>query len=244
MMNIELQLASLLEAKSTEELFARFQQQLQLWGYDRVLLALFTDHPQLQLPAAHGIVKNYPDDWVAYYLQQNYQYIDPVCMLAKLQHRPFHWQTLCDQLPLNERQRLMFAEATEAKLCDGLGIPLRGLGGTKAGFGLARTQPGEPLDADSLLQIQALAMQFYACYCRLNQAPQPETAFAAPLSIRELDILQWLALGATKVEISDKLHISHHTVDYHVRQILKKLEVRNITAAVYFALSRGLLEPG
>lgn len=243
-MDLDAALTSLLNATSVEELFSAFEKALQSVGYDRVLIALLTDHPQLGLSATHGVLKNYPDDWVTHYLAQGYVQIDPVRRLAAQQILPFRWQSILDHVHLGQQQKRMFAEAEEAQLFQGLGVPLRGLGTAKAGIGLARSTRCAPLDAKTLLKIQALSMQFYACYWCFYENDHAQVAIPiSQLSIRELDILQWLALGFTKTEIADKLFISCHTVDYHVRHILHKLQARNITAAVYFALSRGLLIP-
>lgn len=243
-MDLDAALISLLDATSVEELFSAYEKALQSVGYDRVLIALLTDHPQLGLSATHGVLKNYPDDWVTHYLAQGYAQIDPVRRLAARQTLPFRWQSILDNVHLGHQQKLMFAEAEEAHLYQGLGIPLCGLDTAKAGIGLARSTRCAPLDAKTLLNIQALSMQFYACYWGFYATNIVSMSVpASPLSIRERDILQWLALGFTKTEIADKLFISCHTVDYHVRQILHKLQARNITAAVYFALSRGLLIP-
>jgi len=244
-MDLSAALTSLLDAKSVETLFSAYEKALKSVGYDRVLFALLTDHPQLGLSATHGVLKNYPDDWVAHYLEQGYAHIDPVRRLAAQQHLPFRWESITDHLPLSPLQQKMFAEAEEAQLHQGLGIPLSGLGMAKAGVGLARSVRGAPLDVQTLMNIQVLSMQFYACYWGFYDHDRaPVTDASRRLSVRELDILHWLALGSTKAEIADKLFISCHTVDYHVRHILHKLNARNITSAVYFAVSRGLLIPG
>lgn len=243
-MDLDAALSSLLKATTVDELFSAFETALQSVGYDRILFALLTDHQPLGLSATHGVLKNYPDDWMAHYLNQGYAHIDPVRTLATQQSLPFRWQFIVDTLPLGCQQIQMFAEAEEAHLYQGLGIPLRGLGSAKAGIGLARSTSDAPLDSKTLLHIQALSMQFYACYwCFYETNSAPISVSIGALSIRERDILQWLALGFTKAEIAAKLYISCHTVDYHVRQILHKLQARNITSAVYFALSRGLLMP-
>ena len=59
------------------------------------------------------------------------------------------------------------------------------------------------------------------------------------LTRREIQVLQLLAEGATNPEISEKLHISPHTVKSHVIHIFNKLNVNDRTqAAVWAARNR------
>ena len=61
------------------------------------------------------------------------------------------------------------------------------------------------------------------------------------LTSREKEILQCLVEGLAKKEIADKLCISYHTVDNHVRNIYEKLEVHSSSGAVAKALKEHLL---
>jgi transcriptional regulator EpsA len=67
-----------------------------------------------------------------------------------------------------------------------------------------------------------------------------ERALRKAVTGREVQILQWLQEGKSNREIGEILKISPFTVKNHVRNILKKLEVRNRTQAVSFALSARL----
>ena len=60
------------------------------------------------------------------------------------------------------------------------------------------------------------------------------------LTPRELAVLRYLAKGNTKAEVGVCLDISSYTVDFHVRGILRKLDARNIAAAMFAACCRGL----
>lgn len=57
------------------------------------------------------------------------------------------------------------------------------------------------------------------------------------LSNREKQILSLLAYGLNQTQVAEQVFLSPHTVNFHVRNILTKLEVRNCTAAVAKALS-------
>lgn len=52
------------------------------------------------------------------------------------------------------------------------------------------------------------------------------------LSPRELEVLKWLKCGKTSWDISRILDISERTVNYHVNNILQKLDVTNRLQAV------------
>jgi DNA-binding NarL/FixJ family response regulator len=64
-----------------------------------------------------------------------------------------------------------------------------------------------------------------------------------PLSERERDILQLLALGYTNQEIGRKRFISVRTVDTHRGHIMRKLGLETRAELVLFALANGLLGP-
>ena len=61
------------------------------------------------------------------------------------------------------------------------------------------------------------------------------------LSAREIEVLQWVAKGASNTEIGKSLHISTATVKTHLIHIYGKLGVADRTAAVTTALERGVI---
>ena len=60
------------------------------------------------------------------------------------------------------------------------------------------------------------------------------------LTTREKEVLALLVDGKTKSGIADKLFISYHTVDNHIRNIYGKLQVHSNTAVVAKALKERL----
>lgn len=61
---------------------------------------------------------------------------------------------------------------------------------------------------------------------------------------REREVLRLLATGATNREIAASLHLSEHTVNYHMKNILAKLHLRNRAQVVAYAFREGLIRPG
>jgi DNA-binding NarL/FixJ family response regulator len=60
------------------------------------------------------------------------------------------------------------------------------------------------------------------------------------LTVREKEVLRLLVDGNTMNKIADKLFISYHTVDNHIRNIYSKLQVHSRTAVVTKALKERL----
>jgi DNA-binding NarL/FixJ family response regulator len=64
----------------------------------------------------------------------------------------------------------------------------------------------------------------------------------APLSPREIEILQKVAYGATTKEVADQLGISFHTVKTHLERIFEKLGANDRAQAVAIAIRQGLVD--
>lgn len=61
------------------------------------------------------------------------------------------------------------------------------------------------------------------------------------LTERERETLSLLAKGLIKKEIAERMGVSYHTVDTHVRNIYGKLQVHNLSGAVAKAMQLGLI---
>ena len=72
--------------------------------------------------------------------------------------------------------------------------------------------------------------------------PSPPTKKeTSPLSDREQEVIQLLASGLRDREISEKLYISERTVKFHIKNILKKLNVKTRAHATSKAVRQGWL---
>jgi DNA-binding NarL/FixJ family response regulator len=70
--------------------------------------------------------------------------------------------------------------------------------------------------------------------------PTPRSA-TEPLTSRETEVLQFLALGLANKEIAGRMKISEHTVKFHVASILGKLGASSRTEAVMLGIRQGLV---
>lgn len=62
-----------------------------------------------------------------------------------------------------------------------------------------------------------------------------------PLTNRELDIIRLIALNNSSKQIAEKLFISHHTVDSHRKNILKKLNMNSVVELVTYSINNQIL---
>ncbi|AJP54286.1 helix-turn-helix transcriptional regulator [Pseudomonas fluorescens] len=91
--------------------------------------------------------------------------------------------------------------------------------------------------------IRELRLRSPGLLSELGMEPQAPVSGAveSPLSQRELEVLQLIALGNSNLEIADRLFISLHTVKTHARRIHSKLGVERRTQAVAKAKTLGLM---
>jgi DNA-binding NarL/FixJ family response regulator len=74
-----------------------------------------------------------------------------------------------------------------------------------------------------------------------RKSPTGAGALHDPLTPREMDVLRMLADGLSNKEVALQLHISEHTVKYHLSSVFGKLGVSSRTEAVMVGIQRGII---
>jgi DNA-binding CsgD family transcriptional regulator len=226
-------------AGSVEALFKVFVDTVKLHGLDRAIFSLSTEHSDIGAPAQLGYIHNYPGDWMDYYFENGFHRIDPVLIHAANKVGMFQWSEIPRYLELRKNQRLCLNLGEEAGLNNGLGILMRGPSNQTAGIAQATVEKNDAFDGNLDL-VSAYCNHFYVRFKHLKERPAP----AEPnvfLTDRERDVLTMVLHGKSDAIIADRLHMSVHTVDSHMRKIFMKLEVNNRTMAVVKALTLGLI---
>ncbi|RYF27800.1 MAG: response regulator transcription factor [Comamonadaceae bacterium] len=85
-----------------------------------------------------------------------------------------------------------------------------------------------------------LLQRFDQVHAAAAQAPRRLEQETERLSLREKEVLRMVANGYTSAEIGVRLLISAMTVNTHIKNIYRKLQVRTRAQAVRFASLRGL----
>jgi NarL family two-component system response regulator LiaR len=112
------------------------------------------------------------------------------------------------------------------------------------GYLLKDSSPAELLDAiQAISRGQPWLPPAVASAVLRDLRVQPETGpLAEPLTAREGEVLQRVALGQSNQQIARDLVISERTVRNHVSNILAKLGLSSRTQAAAYAFQRGLVE--
>jgi predicted ATPase/DNA-binding CsgD family transcriptional regulator len=71
-----------------------------------------------------------------------------------------------------------------------------------------------------------------------EKSPSPAHAILSP---RELDVLRLLAEGISDIQIAERLFLSKHTINAHLRNVYSKLGVTSRSAATRYAIEQGIL---
>jgi DNA-binding NarL/FixJ family response regulator len=71
--------------------------------------------------------------------------------------------------------------------------------------------------------------------------PDPDNCAPTVLSVRENEIAALIASGLTNKEVGEKLHLSHHTVHTHRKNILRKLNINSVSELTLYAFKMGLI---
>jgi DNA-binding NarL/FixJ family response regulator len=104
---------------------------------------------------------------------------------------------------------------------------------------IRRVRSGEYLINDKVFSRPAVASRVLKEFRELAVYGQEAAPIFAPLSPREVEILDNIAKGMTNKQVAYALSISEQTVKNHMSSILRKLSVNDRTQAVVYAMKQG-----
>jgi two-component system response regulator DegU len=105
---------------------------------------------------------------------------------------------------------------------------------------IRRLAHGEYPINESLQTRPKVAEQVLQKFQELSSQSETED-FVSPLTIRETEILDYIANGFLNKQIASKLEISEQTIKNHVTSILRKLNANARTEAVVIGIRRGII---
>lgn len=189
----------------------------------------------------HGHV-TYDDSWMKHYSDSGYHRIDPTLNTARRSVAPVDWT----RLEHTDNFKAVFRDARQFGITDtGMTIPVRGAFGDIGTLNVTSNLPKpkwRKLKRDMISDLQQVAAHVHDLVMRSD--PLMKSLSAPHLSTREIEILQWTAVGKSQQDIGDILSISHRTVEVHLRSGRQKLHALTTAQAVGRAIALGIVYPG
>jgi LuxR family transcriptional regulator, quorum-sensing system regulator SolR len=181
------------------------------------------------------LMDSYPFGWMTHYENRKYINVDPTVRIACQENTAVLWSNR-----LFSRAPELWADAQATGLRVGIAQPSWAAYGAFGLFSLARD--AEPISASEQRSLRPrlrwLADTTHQLMQRLILGPD---AVRPPrLSAREQEVLSWTADGKTSWEVSQILSIAESTVNFHVKNIMTKLQVQNKLQAAAKASALGL----
>lgn len=185
---------------------------------------------------------NYPDAWVRHYTKHEYHCIDPTLYRSALSIAPVDWS----RFDHDDKFQKVFRNARDFGITErGITVPIRGPYGECGLLSVTRDcgdETWEKLKRHVMGNLQVAAVHMHDNV--MKSGVLAKTMYRPALSSREIEILQWAAVGKSQQDIGDILAISHRTVEVHLRSGREKLGALTTSQAVGRAIGLGLIHPG
>jgi DNA-binding CsgD family transcriptional regulator len=231
-------MASVLEAKSKDELVSRLQRVIQSAGFETFMIGL--ERRAVNGTLIHHVTSDYDLDWQLKYQSNNYAFNDPTVPYCQQSTAPLLWS---EEFFRNAGAIHILEEARSYGISHGLSISTHDWNGCKSMMSLVRDKP---LDRTAREKAHLIASARLISACvhhtgfHLLEAEE-DLRLKDSLTRREQEVLQWIAHGKTTWEISVIMSVSEATVAFHVKNLMRKLDVHNRQQALAVALRIGLI---
>jgi DNA-binding CsgD family transcriptional regulator len=202
-------------------------------SFDSFLYAYGTSQKEL----LYSVNVDYPQDYLDIYFEKQYEHIDPVLTVFLQECKIINWHDV-DRVYDCRPEGIVNRDAQEFGLLDGYAYGCfdeRTIG--TYWFSGRYIERSNRSRAIIELIVRCLADPLEELYKTSNQyAPK------AILSKKEIEVLSWIKEGKSSWDISMILRISERTVNFHVNNIVTKLNAKNRTHAVAIAVAERLLD--
>ncbi len=185
---------------------------------------------------------NYPEDWKLHYTKRGYHHFDPTLYRSVRSIAPVDW----NRFDHDDKFRKVFRDANDFGISErGLTVPVRGPFGECGLLSVTRDCSQDEWDKLKKKVMGDLQVSAVHLHDNVMQAGVLTKVMSMPsLSSREVEILQWVAVGKSQQDIGDILSISHRTVEVHLRSGREKLGALTTPQAVGRAIGLNLVMPG
>ncbi len=216
-----------------EEVVAQLASSLSVFGFSTVLITGVPEPPQRVEP--YFLMNGWPRRWSGHNAKANNYADDPTAAWCRRTIDPFEWSEGIGR-PAESAPQLPCALEQDAARRKRYLVPvIRATGSTSC-----ITMAGERPELESrarravyMLSLYAHARAVSLLDCTDGAGPRRE------LTLREREVLQWIAAGKSSWDVSVILGISERTVNWLISRAARKLNAVNRTHAVVNAIRAG-----
>jgi len=201
-------------------------------------------------PADFSIISNRPE-WFQVYVENNFQFIDPVLITALYRVSPFSWD---ENIMLNKGVKVpkLFDMARNHNIINGFTFVLHDHNNNLVVLSIMLDEHCDD-NIEELIQtnkskLQMLLVSAHQKLTELYQEQARKTDFDEMntreiFSKRENEIIYWASVGKSYQEIALILGIKLTTVKYHIGNAVRKLGVTNMKHAIRLSIELQLIRP-
>ena len=229
---------SIEKAESLAALWALIVRHFRSNGFEALAYILFDHGNVAQVTALFEF--GFPSEILNTYAALGYGRNDATLRVAMATGSPVLRSKVVEQYTLSRE------ETWHRSVMDGLGVrevlamPLYGPHARNALVSLGRAKAPDTFEKADFVALQMVAQAAHLKALNIRPLPIDESAV---LSLREVEILRWVAQGKSNGVIAEILSISPGTVDTYLRRIFEKLDVADRTSAAVKGVAMGLIRP-
>jgi len=225
-------------AEKPDELMAILAKVGAQFGFNKACAVTSIPHTHQDFER-YSYAERWPAGWHERYLERQYLNSDPVIKRLRRSTQPFAWHEVAVDRSKEAAARAIMDEATEFDLLTGFNVPIQSLKGQLATVMFAGDRfevAWEDRPAILLIAIYAHDKMREIMGVRPLHPDQQR-----PLTPREIEVLKWTAEGKTSQDIADILSVSLPTVQSHITNLCRKLDVVTRAQATARAIRWGIL---
>ena len=201
-----------------------------------------------------GFHSNMPDDWMARYMEREYSKDDPWAQHVISNKQPIYYHRVGPSelsVPQGSTAEKMINETSDFDLNSSICVPIHNslghlITGVNLGSKLKHAEFKAMLDEkleDILLSVAVMNNQLIETPILETKLPSWYTNpyYKQLLSERELEVLKWLSEGHRNDRIAERMNIASVTVNFHLKEIKRKLGAQTREQSIALAFRKGLL---
>ena len=188
------------------------------------------------------VLASYPIEWGRYHSENDYHKIDPVLQTCKRQLTPFTWSSEHWRFFLTQKQKHILNEASEFGLIEGHTIPIHPPTGHPASLSVVFKKGA--VDPQALHALHLIAFYLYSTALQLRTSNNNIYWPINTMTVKQIEILELMAMGKSNGVIAEILNISENTVKHHAKAIYKHFNVSTREQAVVAGLHLGIINYG